>query len=928
MSTRVLFLILLVLAFSGAIQAQTSSTLQGQVLDPSGAVIPKAGVAISGPNGLARQIETDNLGSFLIQGLAAGAYSVRISAVGFAVVEKSVDLSEGRATRLQITLAVALERQQVSVAETLQVQIDPASNASAIVIEEKQLDILSDNPDDLEADLLALAGPAVGPEGGQIYIDGFSNGQLPPKESIREVRVNADPFSAQYDRPGFGRVEVLTRSGTDRFRGSAAIVFADSALNSRNPYSFTKPHTQMRQYQTEVMGPIGKKASFNIEANHANQDQTALINALVLDDSFRPVPFVANIPVPNDRTTFSPRVDYALTPNDTLQARYSVNRTTAENNDIGNFSLLSRATSRENTQQNMQVTETSVIGSRLINEARFQYRRSRTHQTGDSISPTISVLDAFTGGGANFNVNYYHSDNWEFQDYTSYTHGAHFIRAGVRLRAAIESGFAQNNFNGMFTFTSLAAYAITQQGIAHGLTIGEIRALGGGASQYSVASGSPLAGIGQVDIAPFFQEDWKARPNATVSFGLRYETQTNLRNHNAWAPRVGIAWGIGRSGRRATQPKTVLRAGFGLYYDRLNEGTLVVLKRQNGITQQNYVVPFPNFFPVAPPPSQLLPGMGPQTIRSPDPNLQASQTIQSAFGIERQLPRNITVAVNYTNSRGVHQFGARNINAPLPGTYLGPGTGVFPLGAAAGQVYRYESNGIYKQSQISVNVNARVNAKISLFGNYSYGRVNSDADGFNMFPANSYDRANEWARTNYDIRNRLQAGGNIAGPLGVQFAPQITANSGPPVNITLGRDANGDSLFNDRPAFATDLTRPSVRATRWGVFDASPIAGQGIIPRNYGFGYATLGINLRASRTWGFGERPAPTGRTGRGGGSTTRYSMTASVQGRNLINHVNPGAPNGNLSSPFFGISTNSQGGTTAQNANRRLEMQLRFAF
>jgi hypothetical protein len=269
--------------------------------------------------------------------------------------------------------------------------------------------------------------------------------------------------------------------------------------------------------------------------------------------------------------------------------------------------------------------------------------------------------------------------------------------------------------------------------------------------------------------------------------------------------------------------------------------------------------------------------------------------------------------VNFTDSRGLHQLRTRNINAPLPGT------GVFPYGSAAGQLYMYESSAMFKQTQLTVNLNARVSPRMSLFANYTYGQAHSNTDGTNTFPSNTYDLSTEWGRASFDFRHRFQTGGSIMIPYAIQLAPQINATSEPPLNITLGRDINGDSLFLERPAFATDLTRPSVRLTRFGDFDTDPLPGQTIIPRNYGRAYPNLSVNLRVTRAWGFGERSTAQGGRGR------HYTLTASVQARNLINTVNPGSPSGDLSSPLFGVPTNIQGGS---NANRRIETQVKFEF
>jgi hypothetical protein len=240
-------------------------------------------------------------------------------------------------------------------------------------------------------------------------------------------------------------------------------------------------------------------------------------------------------------------------------------------------------------------------------------------------------------------------------------------------------------------------------------------------------------------------------------------------------------------------------------------------------------------------------------------------------------------------------------------------------------------------------LNARVNPRIQMFGYYAYGRAFADSDGAGSFPANNYDLATEWGRAGFDIRHRVQLGGNFSWlPFGFRLSPNVNWQSAPPINITSGLDLNGDTNFNDRPALATDLSRPSVRVTPWGAFDINPLPGQQIIPRNFGTAFARLDVSGRLSRTWSFGERATGNNRAGNaaqsgnrgggggdrggGGGGNGRYNLTLSIQSRNAINTTNPAAPNGNLSSPLFGQSLNLNGGGST--ANRRLELNVRIEF
>src|SRR5579862_3260417 len=223
--------------------AQNVGTIRGTVTDPSAAVIPNATVVATG-NGLTRSVKTDGQGKYTIPNVPPGKYDVRADAPGFVpYITNAVDVPATQATSLDIALQIAAEAQTVSVNETSAAALstDSSSNVSALVLKEEDLEQLPDDPDDLQADLEALAGPGAGPNGAQFFIDGFSGGQLPPKSTIREIRINSNPFSSEYDRPGFGRIEILTRPGTDNYHGQAFINYGNRVFDSRNPLLATAP---------------------------------------------------------------------------------------------------------------------------------------------------------------------------------------------------------------------------------------------------------------------------------------------------------------------------------------------------------------------------------------------------------------------------------------------------------------------------------------------------------------------------------------------------------------------------------------------------------------------------------------------------------------------------------------------------------------
>lgn len=969
--------------------AQTG-TLRGQVTDESGAVVPGAKVVLSGPGRPFKTTTSGNDGSYSFADLPLGSYTVHATAPSLALRQTAkFDLKSGSQT-LNLLLNISTEKQEVTVEDSAGpgVSTDAASNASAVVLRGQDLDALSDNPDDLLVDLQALAGPAAGPNGGSIFIDGFSGGELPPKNAIREIRINQNPFSPEYDKLGFGRIEIFTKPGSDKFHGSLVYNFANDKWNSRNAYAAEKAPFRLNESGATLSGPIGKRASFNFNFLREWVDNGNVVNGVILDSQFVPLAFTATPVAALRRTGFTPRFDYQLSTNHTLSVRYSYNRDIVQNAGTGGLNLVSRGYHNNALSQTIQVTETAVLNPTTINEARFQYFRPETVSQANTPGAAISVLGAFNGGGNPLGRSTSRISNYEFQNYTSILRKTHAWRFGVRMRGTSETSVSPQNFAGAFTFSggvapqldasnrvltdssgqavlvnisSIESYRRTLLYQQLGLSASQIRQLGGGASQFTINTGNPIVSGSQFDLGLFVGDDWKPRPNLTVSLGLRYETQTNIHDWRDVAPRIGIAWAPGAGSGRA-RPKSVIRAGFGMFYDRFSLGNTLTAERYNGILQQQYVISNPDFFPNIPSPATLSGPVPPSVIQQVSSTLRAPYLMQSALGFERQLPFNTTVAITYANTHGLHILRSQDINAPLPGTYNAstPDSGVFPLGRP-GLFVLMDSTGLYNQNQLIVNVNSRVNRQISLTGSYSYNRANSNTDGLGTFPANPYSMIGEYGPAATDIRHRVSLAGTVTAKWDIRFNPLLTANTGPPFDITTGRDLYGDTLFNSRPGIATDASKPGVVRTQYGLLDPNPTSGEQLLPRNFGRGPGQIMLNMRVGRTFAFGPRreaaeassdasrgPAGGGGGGRGGpanpfgvaggqgggGATVsrRFSLTVSMQIRNLTNHNNPGPIIGNITSPLFGQANQpagTGGGIFSESANnRRLELQMRLNF
>lgn len=936
--------------FSSAVGQETSGTIYGIIADPTGALIPGAQITVTNRQAVQSTAISDLGGRYTLQ-LPPGEYLVEVKAEGFETSAPAVvEIRAGRTLSHNIHLELAVVEEQVRVSDTSTLDTEPSSNASAITLRGSSLDSLSDDPEDLTDDLAALAGPSAGPDGGEIYIDGFSGGKLPPKSSIREVRINQNPFSAEYDRIGFGRIEIFTKPGTGDLHGEARFYFGDSLFYAKNPFAAEKPDFQRRMLEGTLSGPLSQKSSFTLQFERRDIGQTAVINAIVLDPGLMPVAYRNSILNPTTNTEASVRLDYQASENHTLTGRYEWEKNTETNAGLASFSLPSTAYNSDEREHLLQFTETAILSPRAVHEFRFQYRRSHDVLLGVDSSSTLSVPEAFVGGGSTMGLSGLTENRFELHDMFSLIRRRHTLKFGGRLRIINESNRAMENYNGVYTFTSLSAYQATEAGLRNGLSGTEIRAIGGGASQFALTSGNPVAELTQLDTGLFVQDDWRVRNDFALSTGLRFEKQNNINDWRSWAPRVGIAWAP-RGGRE--QPLAVIRAGFGLFYDRIRENLVLDTKRLDGVSQQQFLIPNPDFYPYVPAASELSGLAQEQVIRVLGDGLRAPFMQQVALTVERQFLKKMTVSASYIDTRGVSSLRSQNINAYLPGTYDSsvPGSGVRPV--AGGNVYAYESNGRFRQNQFITNVNANLSKRFVFQGYYAWGIAMSDTDGAKTFPANLYDLSSEYGRAGYDVGHRAFIGGTLTGPLGFVLNPFIIAHTGGPFDITTGNDYNGDSVFNDRPAWATDMNRPSVVRTQWGNFDTLPLPEQTMIPRNLGNSPSMFAVNLRLSKAFGFGSRVASSapntpsmssgmpGGHGPGGGhgghhhddgspsSERRFAVTFSVAARNLFNRVNLDTPVGNLSSPVFGRSTSIHGfGHGSASANRTVDFQMRFRF
>ena len=963
-----------------------SGSLRGQVTDQNGAVVVGARVTARSPAVQSPTATTDAAGTYSLANLPAGDYTIEASAPSLILPEPVKTTIKSGAQTLNLQLTIFIPEQSITVQENNRtaVSTDSNSNAGAQVLKGQDLDALGDSPEDLQEALMALAGPSAGPSGGQIFIDGFSGGQLPSKNSIREIRINQNPFSPEYDKLGFGRIEILTKPGSAKFGGSAYYNFANQFWNSRNPYAAQKAPFMLHEYGGNITGPINKRASFFLDVRRDDIDNGAIVNAVVLDPQTLAVTSFTDTPVtPQKRFGFTPRIDYQINQKHTLVIRYNFNHSDISDTGIGGFNLASRAFETKNTSHTLQLTETAVINNTTINETRFQFIRSTGETIPNSADPALFVLGAFNGGGAQTGHASSTQDSFELQNNTSIAAGKHFWRFGARLREDKVSNISPQNFGGTFTFgggnalvpsvvdpsscvvpanpalvaiTSIERYRRTLIFQGLGCASAQIRALGGGATQFTINAGNRAISGSQFDIGLFVSDDWRVNPGLTFNWGLRYETQSNISDWRSFAPRLALAWAPGANDK-TKKLSTVIRAGFGIFYDRFALANTLTAERYNGVVQQQYVVTNPDFFPVVPSIPVIAAFQTTQTIQQISPTLRAPYIMQSAVSVERQLPRNTTLAITYANAHGLHQLRSQDINAPLPGTYnpLIPNSGVFPFGSP-GPIFQMESSGLYNQNQLIAFLNSRYSQKLSFSGSYVLNYARSNTDGLGTFPAKPYDFTGEYGPAATDVRHRFTFNGTINTKWNFRLSPFVVIQSGPPFDITVGRDIYGTTLFNARPGIVVDPTKPGLIQTKYGLLDPNPTLNQPTLSRNFGRGPDQLMLNLRVQKIFEFGRgdnsggassgQPGsgprggppgvftPAGGTGGPASSSAghRYSLSISMSIRNIINHTNPGPIIGNITSPLFGLANQSSDaggfGFSESANNRRFELQTRFTF
>ena len=736
------------------VSAQRQGTVTGTVTDVSGARVADAKVELNAATAeKSRSTSSDPSGKFTVSA-PAGKYNLVVTAPGFDPFVLPVSVGSAP-VKADAKLAISTAQSVVEVnGDSGGGNTSEDANGSALTLDSRQLANLSDDDATFQQQLQALAGGGDGQHPPQMYVDGFPGGQMPPKSAIRAVRINQNPFSAEYDQLGFGRIEILTKPGTGKLHGQLEIFGDPSAFNSQNPFVHVAEPGYYRVHTlANLSGPLSKKTSFFVSADYYDQQNNAIINAQTVNGSGALAGVSAAIPDPQQTSSYSARIDTQWSKNNTFTGRYEFDRVAQTNAGLSEFVLPSEGYASAVNTSTLQLGNTQVLNAHAELDSKFQWIRTRTAQNPVSAAPTILVQGTVSDGGSPAQTLHDNLDQLMFQESGTYEHGKNFVRAGVRYRLNRDANLSTGSYNGTFIFNNLAAYQASVQGTPS-------------ASQFQITTGQSSFSVLTGDLALWAEDEWKVRKNVTADVGFRFESQSAIPDHADPSPHVGVSWAIHQTDKKPA--RVVLRAGAAMFYDRFPVGNLITAVRQgNTNLEQTYTIKNPTFFAttaaqlgsvLGQPGFSLGSSSAPTTYRVA-PNFRAEYDINAGATAEISLGKYGSVSVNYLLDRGVHQWYSRNANAPLA-------DGTRPNGAAAGDQYEFASGGESYGNVVFANPQINLTKKIQAWGFFILQHNNSDSQGANSFASNDYNVHQDYGRAVWDRRAGLHrfGCGPVLGP--------------------------------------------------------------------------------------------------------------------------------------------------------------------
>jgi outer membrane receptor protein involved in Fe transport len=766
--SRLLIPLLLALIYSA--QAQTNLSVRGFVTDSTGAAVPGATIRLETAAGqLIADTKAVQDGTFALFRLAPGDFSLVVPAYsGFAIHAMPLHLTDS-VTNLHIRLSLEAVSQEVTVGGEQALSIDASANRDTISMSGESLKRLPVFDQDPIATLTPFLDASSGSSGGvTLIVDGIEMKGLGVSASaIQEVRINNDPYSAEYTRPGRGRIEVTTKPGSSQFHGEANFIFRDSILNAKNHFALTRPPETRRIYEGHLTGPIGNggHTSFAASGSYRQQNTAAIVSAVGPSG-----PINQNVPTPNRNSQASVRITHDFSPNHRLAVGYNFQQSTSINAGVGGIILAEAGYDLASREDDAIFNDRLILNPNLINQLMITFEKDEDITRSVTDAQSIQVSGSFIGGGAQADVN--RTENTiHVNEIVSWSHKNQYIRVGVQLpqfsRRAVDD---HTDRLGTFKFASLSNYMgntpyvfTAQQGVGRGL--------------YWIN-----------EFGSFIQDQIAINPKLQLTLGLRYDWQTFIPDNNNLAPRVSVAYAPDKG-------RTILRAGAGVFYDRTGGDFPATVKLHDGMVLHSVQIQNP----ISPLPPNIDFSSIPTNLVRFSPNVRAPYAIQYSFGVERQVHKSVTLTAAYRGSIQIKSFRSRDANAPilppdpsLTADYPRPDTNF-------GQIQEIESGGRTLLNALDLSFRGQAGRIFSGQAQYTLARLKNNTGGLSAFPQNQYQPNAEWGRADQDRLQRFNLMGNINPDHWLTLGVAATLYSGNPYTETTGDDNFHTGLGNARP---------------------------------------------------------------------------------------------------------------------------------
>ena len=741
---------------------QAEVAVRGTVVDPSGALVPEAKLALSrSPSGDKRQLSAGPDGRFAFDRVADGDYVLGAQAAGLTMAARKVKVV-GEDVEIRLEMRVAEGGESVNVASessrVLEESVAGDRNADRLSFDDDTLRSLPAPGQDALAVVSAFLSPAAqGGEGVTVMVDGVeTSASSLPASSIRRLRINRNPYALQFRRPGKARIDVYSEEASlRRYRGGFGVAVRNSTFDAKNAFAPSKPDLSRSLIDFNFSGPISRgRTSYYVNAEHYRNGEVAVVNAQTLSG-----PLVTNVSTPERRVRLVGRVEERGEVHQ-MVAQYSLLDQSEQNRGVGGLRLPEQGIPASLRGHRIQFSDRALLLGRLLNDLRVVAQREEAGRGILDNGPAVQVHGAFTGGSPQ-TYRQRCETAVRVQNLSSMALGRHNLRFGVEARPAIFDSVERLNFGGTYEFANLTEFA-------------NRRAL-----LFRVNQGDPRVRFGQHEAFGFVQDEMSLAKTLTVTYGVRYGWQSGVDSHNV-APRASFAWTPGGG-------KTVIRGGAGVFHERVNEDVFRRALLWDGVRMRESVYQNTGY-PFFPPAQGLLPP--PSIVQVP--RLVAPVLMQASMSVERKLWKRNVLTVEYQRIKGTHSLRSRDVNSPAA-----------PFGARPDPRYlnvnQVESSAAMRNEALGITLRGALGKRLTGMAQYTLSRTEDDTSGAFELPANSRDLGPEWSRSGYDQRHRFNAAAMLDMPSGFRLGAFASLASGKPYDITTGRDDNGDTVVNDRP---------------------------------------------------------------------------------------------------------------------------------